>query len=693
VIFDEASQIPVWDAIGAIARGRQVIVVGDPKQLPPTAFFDRSSDGYDDATDLEDLESILDECLGANIPHKRLAWHYRSRHESLIAFSNQRYYEGRLVTFPSPVTEDRAVRYVHVPGGVYERGSGRVNREEARAVVREVVNRLLDPAFAVQSSSLGIVTFNTEQQRLIETMLDQERRSRTELERFFGPEWHEPVFVKNLETVQGDEREVILFSVGYGPDPAGRVSHNFGPLNKDGGTRRLNVAITRARSELVVFATLKPDHIDLSRTKAVGVCDFKHFLEYAERGPGALARAAGPVDREPESPFDEAVQKGLEEGGWNVHPQVGIAGFRIYLGIVHPDAPGLYLAGVECDGASYHRSATARDRDLLRERVLRGLGWRIHRVWSTDWWVDTETAIARLTAAMEADLRNDREEAEAAAATQGTRRASGLEMSDPEVDMIEPAADAEPDQRLSREEGATLRPRTESHSPAAPIDVRTDQASFGMAMSVADDLLEAKPGRADRDTGLGEDHPRPADYVVFIGTGGPDPRTALPEVLADSLCQIIDVEGPMLAKRVYDIYLRGCGIRRRGGELRTALNRALAKAVKDGRVISENEPGVTGLIHSTVRLHSGAPVWLRVRGPRNFEEIPPTELCAAAKHVFQLDRMTWGSDEHLRAVLELFDLKRLTTQVGIRLLQILGLSNGSSTAPPSKETDIDGQPQ
>jgi very-short-patch-repair endonuclease len=182
------------------------------------------------------------------------------------------------------------------------------------------------------------------------------------------------------------------------------VSHNFGPLNKDGGTRRLNVAITRARSELVVFATLKPDHIDLSRTKAVGVRDFKHFLEYAERGPSALARAAGPVDRDPESPFEEAVQKALEEGGWNVHPQVGIAGFRIDLGIVHPDAPGRYFAGVECDGASYHRSATARDRDLLRERVLRGLGWRIHRAWSTDWWVDTETAIARLTAAMQADL-------------------------------------------------------------------------------------------------------------------------------------------------------------------------------------------------------------------------------------------------------------------------------------------------
>jgi superfamily I DNA and/or RNA helicase len=378
VIFDEASQMPVWDAIGVIARGKQAVVVGDPKQLPPTAFFDRSSDGYDDASDLEDLESILDECLGANIPHKQLACHYRSRHESLIAFSNERYYDGRLVTFPSPVTDDRAVRYVHVPGGIYERGSARVNREEARAVVREVVDRLLDPAFAAQSSSLGIVTFNTEQQHLIETMLDQERRSRTELERFFGAEWHEPVFVKNLETVQGDERDVVFFSVGYGPDATGRVSHNFGPLNKEGG----NVAITRARSELVVFATLKPDHIDLSRTKAAGARDFKHFLEYAERGLGALARAAAPLDRDPESPFKDAVRKALEERGWILHAQVGV---RVDLGIVHPDAPGANFAGVECDGASYHRSATARDRDLLRDRVLRGLGWRIHRVWSTDW--------------------------------------------------------------------------------------------------------------------------------------------------------------------------------------------------------------------------------------------------------------------------------------------------------------------
>jgi very-short-patch-repair endonuclease len=690
VIFDEASQIPVWDAIGAIARGKQVIVVGDPKQLPPTTFFDRSSDGYDDASDLEDLESILDECLGANIPHKRLVWHYRSRHESLIAFSNERYYEGRLVTFPSPVTDDRAVRYVHVPGGIYERGSGRVNREEARAVVREVVSRLLNPAFVTESSSLGVVTFNTEQQHLIETMLDQERRSRTELERFFGPEWHEPVFVKNLETVQGDERDVILFSVGYGPDAAGRVSQNFGPLNKDGGARRLNVAITRARSELLVFATLKPDHIDLSRTKAAGVADFKHFLEYAERGPGALARAAAPLDRDPDSPFEEAVRKALEEAGWIVHPQVGVAGFRVDLGIVHPDAPGRYLAGVECDGASYHRSATARDRDLLREHVLRGLGWRIHRVWSTDWWVDTETAIANLMTALETDLRKDREEVEAAAAN--TRHGPEFETVDSEVHIIEPQHDT--DDELSgtpsREiEVAALTVRYGNPLGMVPAEPKPDQSSFEIAAAPAAARVEAEPRRAEPHIGIIESRTRAPDYVAFNGAPAPDPRTAATGIVADSLCRIIEVEGPMLAKRAYDIYLRGRGIRRLGGELRTALNRALAKAIKDGRVLSENEPGVTGLIYSTVRMQDTTPVKLRARGPRSFEEIPPGELRVAATHVFQADRMIWGSDEHLRAILEFFDLKRLTTQVGTRLLEILEQLDDTSPVLPSVAARID----
>jgi very-short-patch-repair endonuclease len=402
--FDEASQIPVWDAVGAIARGAQVIVAGDPKQLPPTSFFDRSASDDGDADDIEDLESILDECLGASVPFKRLAWHYRSRRESLIAFSNERYYDGQLVTFPAPETQDRAVRYVHVPDGVYERGGGRVNRAEAQSVVDEVTRRLLA---AGARESLGVVTFNSEQQRLIENLLDAARRAHPSIEPFFASTAREPVFVKNLESVQGDERDVILFSVGYGPDASGRVAQNFGPLNRDGGPRRLNVAITRARSELLVFATLRPEQIDLSRSRAAGVRDFKHFLEFAERGAQALAQAAAPLDRDADSDFEREVRAGLEAQGWSVHPQVGVSGLRIDLGVVHPQAPGRYLAGVECDGATYHRSATARDRDRLRQAALENLGWRILRVWSTDWWMDREGALARLDGQLQAALAEE----------------------------------------------------------------------------------------------------------------------------------------------------------------------------------------------------------------------------------------------------------------------------------------------
>ena len=428
VIFDEASQIPVWDAIGAIARGRQVVIAGDPEQLPPTSVGERGVDEIEDGTDVEDQESILSECIASNVPPRRLDWHYRSRHESLIAFSNREYYDGRLVTFPSPLTEDRAVRYVHVPNGVYERGSGRVNREEARVVVSELIRRLSDPEFATAKRSIGIVTFNGEQQRLVENLLDAERRADPTLELFFDPaRWNEPVFVKNLENVQGDERDIIFFSVAVAPDGTGRGISTISSLNKDGGYRRLNVAITRARREMVVFATLRPDQIDLSRTRSRGVRDFKHFLEFAERGPKAFAEAHTPGEGT-DSPFEDAVKTALEHRGWEIHTQIGVSGFRVDLGVVHPDYPGRYLAGVECDGATYHRSATARDRDRLRQNVLESLGWAIRRVWSTDWWQDADGAATRLHDRLSADLETSRaaaaaREAEATSATTvgGTR--------------------------------------------------------------------------------------------------------------------------------------------------------------------------------------------------------------------------------------------------------------------------------
>ncbi|MDR3570322.1 MAG: DUF3320 domain-containing protein [Syntrophobacteraceae bacterium] len=410
VIFDEASQIPVWDAIGAMARGKHVVVSGDPKQLPPTNFFTRSEDetADDDSAQDCDMESVLDECLSSGIPPLQLRWHYRSRHESLITFSNHRYYDGKLLTFPAPHAQDRAVSYTYV-AGTYQRGNTRTNPVEARALVAEIVSRLSDPQFSEKGLSIGVVTFNAEQQKLIEDLLENECRKDRSLEGYFDAGSGENLFVKNLENVQGDERDIIYFSTTYGPDSTGRVLMNFGPLNKAGGERRLNVAVTRARHELRVFSSMKPDQIDLTRTNAPGVRDLRLYLEFAQRGARAFMEEIHGSVGHFESPFEEAVASTLRQKGWTVHPQIGVSTFRIDLGVVDPDVPGRYLAGIECDGANYRRAATAKDRDKLRESVLRGLGWEILRVWSTEWWTSRERATNRLHDRLTGLLNNARE--------------------------------------------------------------------------------------------------------------------------------------------------------------------------------------------------------------------------------------------------------------------------------------------
>jgi len=400
VIFDEASQIPVWDAIGAIARGRQLIIVGDPKQLPPTSFFATSTDDEDDLTPDEhkDMESILDELMTLGLRHKRLRWHYRSRHEGLITFSNRQYYENDLLTFPSPERELGGVRFRHIPDARYDKGKSRTNRIEAETLVRELVLRLRDPS--ASGRSFGVVTFSQAQQALIENLLDEERRKFPEIECHFGddpPVEGEPVFVKNLENVQGDERDVILFSICYGMDDAGKISLNFGPLNREGGERRLNVAVTRAKHEVIVYSGLRGGQIDLTRTQRRGVRDLKYFLEYAERGPIALVAATSGASLEDvDSEFERMVANRIRAAGYDVHHQVGCSGYRIDLAVVDPSAPGRYLLGVECDGATYHRAATARDRDKLRQGILEGLGWKLYRIWSTDWWHNADTEIDKL---------------------------------------------------------------------------------------------------------------------------------------------------------------------------------------------------------------------------------------------------------------------------------------------------------
>ncbi len=415
VIFDEASQIPVWDAIGAMARGRDVIVVGDSKQLPPTSFFSTiDSDDEFEADDhaIDDMESILKECNASGISSMRLRWHYRSRHETLIAFSNHHYYNNELHTFPSPEErcEQLGVTFRHVPNAVYDRGGSRTSRIEAVLVADELVRmlRAQDADSDAERESIGVVTFSQAQQSLIEDLLDERRREHPEIERYFSSSVLEPVFVKNLENVQGDERDCIIFSIGYGRDQHGRMPMNFGPINRDGGERRLNVAVTRARRRLIVFSSITSDDIDLRRTQSVGVAHLKTFLDYAKRGPEALASVSLPTHRDFDSDFERAVCDALIELGWQVDCQVGCAGYRIDLAVRHPDKPGRYLLGVECDGAMYHSAKTARDRDRLRQSVLESLGWRIARVWSTEWQVDRRGCLAKLAHALEDEMSSPR---------------------------------------------------------------------------------------------------------------------------------------------------------------------------------------------------------------------------------------------------------------------------------------------
>jgi very-short-patch-repair endonuclease len=404
VVFDEASQIPVWDALGAIVRARQVIIVGDPKQMPPTAFFNRVEDEQEQEDVAEDLESILDESL-TTLPVLRLNWHYRSRYESLITFSNRRYYDGQLVTFPSPAPQDNAVQ-LHRVYGVYGRAAARTNPLEAEAVVAFVLRHLRSDLAAQQS--IGIVTFNIQQQRLIEDLLDKARGEDTALDaHFLKQPGREEVFIKNLENVQGDERDLIVFSTTFGVDEAGKMSLNFGPLNGANGPRRLNVAVTRARQAIHVFSSLWPDALDVSRTTSRGVQHLKEFLEYAGRGGPSTQLA---LHEGPEAAQSAARQYALEQSiadalrlkGWEVHQQIGSGGYKLDLAVVAPHTPDRYLLAIECDGLNYNRGATARDRDRLRQIKLEELGWKLHRIWSTDWWRRPTEVVASLDAKLKA---------------------------------------------------------------------------------------------------------------------------------------------------------------------------------------------------------------------------------------------------------------------------------------------------
>lgn len=394
IIFDEASQVRPEDAVGALLRGKQVVVMGDSKQLPPTDFFDTILDSPesepDDCVTAGDMESILNVCK-RSFPVKTLRWHYRSRHESLIAISNQEFYDNRLYVYPSPMQKDEklGLKFMHLPDAVYDRGKSGVNRVEARAVARAVFEQLS----RYPDKSLGVGTFNIKQQEAIQKEIEALLKENPGLDLNSGNGKGEHFFVKNLETIQGDERDVILLSVGFGFDGNRKLSLNFGPLNREGGERRLNVLITRAREKCVVFANFTSRDLKLDENSPFGLRALKAFLEFAESGRLPLPAY---IREKLDSPFEETVYDFLVENGCEVHRQIGCAGYKLDLAVPDPSHPGRYLLGIECDGASYYSLHVARDRDRLRQQVLEGLGWKIYRVWSTDWYLHPKESREKL---------------------------------------------------------------------------------------------------------------------------------------------------------------------------------------------------------------------------------------------------------------------------------------------------------
>jgi len=400
VIFDEASQLPTPEAIPSILRAKQVVVAGDSNQLPPSSFFrtslENDSNEWEEGQ-IEELESLLDDCKAIEPFFKpaHLKWHYRSRDERLINFSNHYYYsDNPLITFPSPSIDLKksGVILEYVPDGVWDRGGSRINRKEARRVAKLIVEQLKSEP----EKTLGVVAFNSSQKEAIEDALEEELQTQKNLAALLDPERKEAFFIKSLENVQGDERDVIIISVGYGKAQDGKMSLNFGPLNTAGGWRRLNVLVTRAKWKIILVTSVRSSELIGINPENKGPVGLKNYIQYAETGYLNEAREAAKLLAEETNDFEDSVRRELEMRGFKVDAQVGVGSFRIDLAVRDPNNSTGYAIGIECDGATYHSSRSARDRDILRQEILQGMGWKLHRIWSTEWFKNREMAMGIL---------------------------------------------------------------------------------------------------------------------------------------------------------------------------------------------------------------------------------------------------------------------------------------------------------
>lgn len=598
VIFDEASQVVPADAVNCIYRGAQLIVAGDQKQLPPTDFFARADDPEVDDTDdtaLDSFQSVLDLCKAAGgLSSLPLTWHYRSRHEDLITYSNYRFYDGTLRTFPSAVFDSADLGVEHyLVDGRYRRAGARDNPVEARKVAELVAHHVRTRP----GLSLGVVTFSTAQEDAVRAAIE-ESGSPEIVELLDHRDRLDGFFVKSLENVQGDERDVIIFSVGYGPDENGAFTMNFGPLNREGGWRRLNVAITRARRRVEIVSSFKPAQI--TGVASAGPLHLRGYLDFAARGSAALAHdtpaGAGESASEPDAELQAQVAQVIRSWGFPVHAKVGAAGYRVDLAVLHPDRPGEYLLGIECDGAAYHSAQTARDRDRLRDQVLHGLGWRVHRIWGISWWRDRSVQEARLRAALDAAMvAADEDHAE----------------------------DGRPPTEL---------PAGREASPRAEIRF--------------DDLDPAAvPGWAEAYPAVPE---RPTEPT-------PDPRS--PEArpgLRRFFESVLRVEAPVHETVLFARLREAWGIGRMGAQIRTNAEFVLSRVRVDGLQVGRDAAGfyrIDGRELTAVRVPTG------VDGSRNVLSIPPEEIDLAVVGTVR-DAIVIEEDQLSVAVARLFGWQR-----------------------------------
>lgn len=567
LVMDEASQIQPVDAIGAIARCQQVVVVGDERQLPPTSFFSRmteaSNDGDDDDNNqVADIESILGLFVARGLPQRMLRWHYRSRHQSLIAVSNSQFYENKLFIVPSPYTEEAGMglRFHYVEDGVFESGAGNANPIEAKKIATAILEHIQkNPEL-----SLGVATFSVSQRKAIQDELELLRRLNPQYEDFFNAHPGEPFFIKNLENIQGDERDVIMISVGYARNKQGYLAMRFGPLGSQGGERRLNVLISRAKRRCEVFASITDEDIDIERAKGIGVLAFKLFLQYARTGRLSVSTPSGrPMD----SVFEEQVASALQAKGYQVHPQVGIAGFFIDLAIADPELPGRYLLGIECDGSAYHSSRSARERDRLRQAVLEDHGWIIHRIWSTDWFQRPEEQLQKVINAIEN------------AKTELNNRAE----------------------------------HTSGRARAVPIEIVTVEREDVVAVGL--DRTDS-----DNDQSINYEEAKPEANLFYALHETPT------GILADIIEKVVFIESPIHLNEVITRLRTAWGLQRAGARIEGAVAQAAQIACKKGKIYEEN--GFFIHTETTIQLRNRQNV--SSASLRKPELIAPKEIAAGA---------------------------------------------------------------